>query len=184
MAFSYGFVEQNVSTARELFLNLPMQEDDPLAPAKMHLAKVAPGVRVFENADGSVDWDSPYVWLISVNEEDGFRVKVVEVDGKQELKAYWKETELPDVDNIRASLVSNELWEVFQLRAAAGISGRVDAQLQLLRQSATAASRASHGAGTNIRHSNFRLAMQLRRLEGDLLQKMSSKLQAEVSTPY
>lgn len=170
-------------SARDMILSLSMQEDDPLAQAKMHLSRVAPGVRIFESADGIVDWDSPYVWLISVNEEDGFKVQVVDIDGSKELRAYWKDRELPDVDHIKDLLITSDLWEVYQLRAAAGISGRVDAQLQLLRESAAVAN-ASHGAGTNIRHHVFALAMQLRSLEGNLLQKMSLKLQAEVSTAY
>ena len=53
-----------------MFLDLDIPDDDPLRPAKIYVSKVAPGFRIFEK-DGNIEWESDFVWLVVVNEEDG-----------------------------------------------------------------------------------------------------------------
>ena len=62
MVFSYGFLEEGASSAREMFLSLSIPADDPLRMAKISYAEEAPGVRVFANEGGLVQWDSNYLW--------------------------------------------------------------------------------------------------------------------------
>ena len=68
MLFSYGFIESTVTSARELFLDLDIPDDDPLKLAKETVATAAPGFRLFLHGD-STDWESDWVWLPCVNEE-------------------------------------------------------------------------------------------------------------------
>ena len=69
MLFSYGFIEPTMESARELFLDLDIPDDDPLKLAKIAVAQSAPGFRLFLRGD-STDWESPFVWLCCVNEEE------------------------------------------------------------------------------------------------------------------
>ncbi|KKY21436.1 putative set domain protein [Phaeomoniella chlamydospora] len=48
MLYSYGFLEEGMTGARQLFLDLDMMEDDPLAIVKKRVCDCAPGVRLFE----------------------------------------------------------------------------------------------------------------------------------------
>ena len=68
--FSYGFLEDTMSSANAMFLNLDIPDDDPLRPAKIHVCNTAPGFLLVEKAD-HVDWEGDFVWLVVVNEEDG-----------------------------------------------------------------------------------------------------------------
>jgi hypothetical protein len=68
--FSYGFLEDTMSSANAMFLNLDIPDDDPLRPAKIHVCNTAPGFLLLEKAD-QIDWEGDFVWLVVVNEEDG-----------------------------------------------------------------------------------------------------------------
>lgn len=68
--FSYGFLEDTMSSANAMFLNLDIPDDDPLRPAKIHVCNTAPGFLLLEKAD-HIDWEGDFVWLVVVNEEDG-----------------------------------------------------------------------------------------------------------------
>ena len=135
MLFSYGFIEWPVTSARELFLDLTIPDDDPLKLAKKAVAHSAPGFRLFIHGD-STDWESSFVWLLCVNEEDGLDFKVLQNnDGERELQASWKDDEIIDISNLFTRLRLEPLWDVFELRAIATLQSRVEQQLLRLESS-------------------------------------------------
>ncbi len=129
MLFSYGFIESDMTSARELFLDLDMPDDDPLRLAKGAVSKVAPGFRLFLQGD-SIGWEGSYVWLIVLNEEDGLEFKLLQDrNGARELQASWKDEVLPDLSQLESLARSEPLWDVFNLRAISTLQDRVEKQL-------------------------------------------------------
>jgi len=180
MIFSYGFLEDNMDSARELFLDLPMPEDDPLRKAKAAVAKTAPGFKIYETADG-IRWTGDYIWLICVNEEDGLEFAVEQTtEGRQELKAFWKDTELPALEDFQALLRKDELWEVYHLRAVSILQERIATQLQVLYGSDDEVEAILQGNETGIRERPRQLALRLRILESELLEKAYSYFEDQV----
>lgn len=173
MIFSYGFLENRMASAKELFLDLQVPDDDPLGMAKAHVSTSAPGVRLFDDGNGA-SWESAFVYILCVNEEDGLGFGVLQTtDGGRELKTRWKDQDLADASTLRDLLEKDPMWEVFQLRAVTLISGRVEAQLQQLEDSK------EYDEMTQIRHNIKLLAMKLRALESELLRKAYAGLQAQ-----
>ena len=137
MLFSYGFLEERMTSARELFLDLDIPDDDPLKLAKRAVAKSAPGFRLFDHG-GSIDWEGPFVWLLCINEEDGLEFQLLQKnDGDRELKVFWQNAEMSDLSKIEASLTEDPKWPLFQLRATVVVRDRVQKQLALLERSRT-----------------------------------------------
>ena len=129
MLFSYGFIEDNMKNAQELFLDLKIPDDDPLKIAKKAVNKSAPGFRLFlrENA---IRWEGPFTWLLCVNEEDGLGFRILQTnDGESELKVNWKDSEIANVAELDAILKAEPLWDVFELRAIATLQTRLKSQL-------------------------------------------------------
>jgi hypothetical protein len=173
--FSYGFLEDTMQTARAMFLDLYIPDDDPLRPAKMFVNTAAPGFRLFEQGD-TIGWDSDFVWLVVINEEDGLDFKLRQTtDGQREVQGFWKELELHDTSKIRDHLQQEPLWDVYQLRAIVLLQGRVDAQLHMLQEAG------DPQRNSTIREQPFRLAKRLRSLESDMLQKTKRELELQVS---
>jgi hypothetical protein len=163
-----------MTSAKVMFLDLDIPDDDPLRPAKMYVSKVAPGFRIFEH-DGAVEWESDFIWLVVVNEEDGLDFKVRQTtDGKSDVQSFWKEQEL-DTVNLRGQLEQDPSWDVFQLRATVLLQNRVDAQIETLKE--------SNGVKREdtMRDMPWRLAERLRSLELDLLERAASMLDSQVS---
>lgn len=135
MLFSYGFIENTMISARELFLNLEIPADDPLRLAKMAVSRSAPGFRLFMEA-GSIKWEGPFVWLLCINEEDGLEFRLLQTDdSERELKVFWKGFEIEDMSLLRSFLMAQPLWDVFNLRATAVLQARVETQLISLQSS-------------------------------------------------
>ncbi|KAK3058403.1 hypothetical protein LTS18_011374, partial [Coniosporium uncinatum] len=179
MVFSYGFIEGSMASAKELFLELGMPEDDPLGMAKKAVSKAAPGVKLFQKEDGTTDWVSDFVWWLCVNEEDGLDFQVLQTtDGGRELKVFWKEEGLQDASKLKDLLLEDLLWDVFQLRAVATLQERVEAQLMQLHTSEEV-EHADHGRGTSVRDGPWHMAMKLRQLEGELLERSYAHLEAQ-----
>lgn len=129
MLFSYGFIESAVKSARELFLDLDIPDDDPLKLAKKAVAQSAPGFRLFLHGD-STAWESSFIWLFCINEEDGLDFKLLQNnDGERELQASWKGEEITDMSNLVVLLKVEPLWDVFELRAITTLQDRVEQQL-------------------------------------------------------
>ncbi|KAL6708561.1 hypothetical protein ACN47E_002542 [Coniothyrium glycines] len=170
--FSYGFLEESMSSAKVMFLDLDIPDDDPLRPAKIYVSTVAPGFRLFEDTKG-VSWESDFVWLAVVNEEDGldFRVKQT-IDGKREIQALWKEQEF-DTSQLKRLLQEDPAWDIFQLRATVLLQNRVETQIQVL-DKAQGIQREP-----TVRDGPWKLAERLRALELDMLVRAKFALDDE-----
>lgn len=161
-----------------MFLDLDIPDDDPLRPAKIFVSTVAPGFRIFEKL-GDVDWESDFVWLVIVNEEDGLDFKVRQtVDGKREIQALWKDNELDDTSKLREYLHEDPLWDVYQLRATVLLQGRVEAQIDTLKEMGNPQREAS------VREVPWCLAERLRALELDMLEKVMETFETQVRKPH
>lgn len=157
-----------------MFLDLDIPDDDPLRPAKMFVNTTAPGFRLFDKA-GNIDWESDFIWLVIVNEEDGldFRVRQT-VDGKREIQALWRDDELDDTSKLKEYLRGSPLWDVYQLRATVLLQGRVEAQIETLKEVGTPR------RDTTIRETPWRLAEQLRALESGMLERAMEAFERQV----
>ncbi|KAF2140569.1 uncharacterized protein K452DRAFT_252295 [Aplosporella prunicola CBS 121167] len=185
MVFSYGFIEDSMDTAHELFLDLDIPNDDPLKRAKMHINTSAPGFRLCdaERAEGktaSTHWYSDFVWLVVVNEEDGLEFEVVQTtDGGRELQVQWDGQRLVESDKLVDHLRNHAMWDLFQLRAVSMLQERVEKQLLLLHGSEEDVQTAQKGEGTQIRPGVWSLIERLRGLERDLLERAYGDLEDE-----
>lgn len=166
-----------MTSAQVMFLNLDIPDDDPLRPAKIHINTAAPGFRLYEK-DNKVHWESDFIWLVAINEEDGLDFKLRQtVDGQREIQAFWKEKELGDTSELQDHLRQDPLWDVYQLRGVVLLQGRTDAQLQLLQHVGNPERDAS------IREGPWELARRLRNLEFNMLEKARIDLEDQVSVP-
>ena len=181
MVFSYGFLEEGASSAREMFLNLSMPEDDPLRIAKIRYAEEAPGVRIFVNHAGKVDWDSNYVWWACINEEDGLDFRVAQTnDGQKELKASWKGHEFA-AGELKDILMNDQLRDIFVLRATVLIQQRLEEQGLALAGTEQAFLEARDQSDSS--ESVWKLVSRLRDLELELVSDGFQHLETEVSGP-
>jgi len=182
MIFSYGFVEEAMTSAQHLFLGIDIPDDDPLKRAKLHISTAAPGVTIYEK-DGQIQWQSDFVWLVCVNEEDGLDFRVLQTtDGNRELKVFWKEHELHDILKLRELLEASDSWELFSLRAVAIVQDRVEQQLRALENSVHL-EHASASTNSSVRTHPYQLAMKLRKCEQNLLGRAYDELESRVRGP-
>jgi hypothetical protein len=162
-----------MTTAKVMFLDLDIPDDDPLRPAKIYVSTSAPGFRIYEKED-RVEWESDYIWLTVINEEDGLDFKVRQTtDGKREIEAFWKEREL-DTTKLREHLEEDPAWDVFQLRATVLLQDRVETQIETLRRTEDIKREAT------VRDVPWRLAERLRSLELDMLKRAASTFDSQV----
>lgn len=83
MLFSYGFTDSS-STTSGLTLSIEPFPDDPLGKAKLAIFPGPPIVRIFTEND-LVRWESAFIYLLCLNEEDGLEFKVLQqTDGVRE----------------------------------------------------------------------------------------------------
>lgn len=178
MLFSYGFIESTMNSARELFLDLDIPDDDPLKLAKKAVAQSAPGFRLFLHGD-STDWESSYIWLLCVNEEDGLEFKILQNnDGERELQASWKDEEITEMTDLVTLLKLEPLWDVFELRAITTLQNRVEQQLLRLEGSRNSIDELlAIGDLDNEIHGN---AMRLRDLEETLMLRAYGDFETKV----
>ena len=178
MLFSYGFIEQNVESAGELFLDLDIPDDDPLGLAKKAIAHSAPGFRLFLH-DDSTDWESSFIWLLCVNEEDGLEFKVLQNNnGERQLQASWKDEEMTETTSLVTLLKVEPLWDVFELRAITTLQDRVERQLLRLEGSKKAVDELL--VNGNIDDEVGKKAVHLRDLEETLLLHAYGDFEAKV----
>lgn len=168
-----------MTSAKVMFLNLDIPDDDPLRPAKIFVSTAAPGFRIFDKA-GGVDWESDFIWLVIINEEDGldFRVKQT-IDGRREIEALWKDERLDDMSKLREYLHGDPLWDIYQLRATVLLQGRVEAQIEALQQTG------DPQKDLTMREGPYSLAKRLRTLELDMLERAMEAFENQVrKIPY
>lgn len=159
-----------------MFLDLDIPDDDPLRPAKIYVCNAAPGFRIFEK-DGKIKWESDFIWLVIVNEEDGIDFKVKQtIEGKREIQAFWKDKELNDTSKLHGLLKEDQLWDVYQLRAVVLLQNRIEAQIETLQ----AVGNPERDQG--VRQIPWDLAARLRTLELEMLRRANSTLDDQVRT--
>jgi hypothetical protein len=182
MLFSYGFLDQGMETAETLFLSLAFPEDDTMRAAKLEMADCAPGFKLIDAGDGEVDWKGEFVWLICVGEDDGLRFDVARtVDGNEEVQAFFKEHELTGgAAELYRLLGQSELFDVYRLRAVMILQQRVFDQMQVLFASQEDVEAVPHGDGTGVRQQAYDQAMQLRRLEFELMERAYEDFENQV----
>lgn len=178
MVFSYGFVENERTDAKQIFLDLEIPDDDPLKMAKQVFCKEVPGVRITRATTacperGNPTWDSPFVWWACVNEEDGLNFDVVQTtDGGKELRATWKGEDMGTPSRLKELLAADPLWPIFQLRAVVLILERLETQLLILRETEKLVTEISNDEDmrTLFRPDVLNTISSLRKLEAELLQ--------------
>lgn len=189
MVFSYGFLESDRKEARQVLLDMNMPSDDPLGVAKNMICREAPGIRLSLVSDiGSsshIVWDSPLVWLASVNEEDGLHIGVTQTnDGTMELETIWREEKLESPHQLRELLAADPAWDVFQLRAVVLLLERLEAQLSLMKETDDVLRSLQENQAifeTIFRPEIFSLASRLRQLETKHLENAILDLTKQVS---
>ncbi|KAL8707423.1 MAG: hypothetical protein Q9220_007542 [cf. Caloplaca sp. 1 TL-2023] len=178
MLFSYGFIEDSMTSARELFLDLEIPDDDPLKLAKKAVSKSAPGFKLSDHG-GSIDWEGDFVWLICVNEEDGLDFRLLQtLDGEQELQMLWNDYEIQDVTKFQGLLQKEQLWDVFRLRAVATLQARVEQQLLALEQGASRIKDSMRDSAPSL--ASRQTIMRLRELEEGLLLQAYERFESKV----
>lgn len=185
MLFSYGFLDEDQSDAKQVVLNIAPQDDDPLGVAKNMFCRSTPGIKLSTEDNlgqstsappsSTISWDSPLVWWASVNEEDGLYIGLAQrTDGTTELEATWKGENVQSPDQLQGFLAADSSWDIFKLRATVLVLERVENQLSLLHQTEQALGTLRENEDllkTLFRPDVLRLILHLRKLEGALLQR-------------
>jgi hypothetical protein len=176
MIFSYGFIEDSVTNARDILLELDIPDSDPLKRAKKAASTSAPGVRLIDSNKNGLHWKSDFIWLICINEEDGLQFEIAQtVDGGRELVVDFQGKPLEDTSLLEEMLKASPIWEVYQLRAVSILQDRVGAQLSILMESEP------ENKGEDESSFASKLILKLRALEADMLERFYDFLEDEVS---
>ena len=170
-----------MQSAKDMFLDLDIPNDDPLKPAKKAVSNCPPGIRLTSEPEG-IQWDGEYVWIMCVNEEDGLHFKVAQtIDGEKELHVSWKDQDLRDTSKLKGFLQTDALWDVYELRAISIIQDRVEQQLLTLHSTETL-HEIEEGEDTDVRDGPWTLSMKLRELEMELLEQAFAHFNNQVRT--
>lgn len=184
MLFSYGFIEDTMETARELFLDLDIPDDDPLKAAKKAVSNSPPGFRLFSHGDCSINWEGPFAWLLCINEEDGLHFQLSQtISGERELQVFWDDFEVSDVSTFGQLLEAHPLWDIFRLRMITVLQGRVAAQLFALESSKTRLGDIERSSHEHVDAKVSRYALRLRFLEETLLLQAYQDFDDQVCIP-
>lgn len=121
---AYGFIEEGMSHAGSMFVSFPPNftpfEADPLATAKYVGLELVPGAKFYVSPDDRVRFHSPFVYAMSVNEEDGLSWDVARtVDGETEFHFLFRGKPVQGATQLVAELRDSPLWDLFQWRAHA-----------------------------------------------------------------
>lgn len=174
--FSYGFLDEGALSARELFLSMDIPLDDPLRIPKKAAAKEPPGIRVFVDSDGIIQWEGALVWWAAVNEEDGLDFQVIQsLDGARELRTLWKNEEFRPID-FHTTVAADVNFDIFRLRATVLVQERVELQGTELVRSEQAFAEGSLEVEQGIRE----VLNRLRNLEISLLTSAYEALEKQV----
>lgn len=184
-----------METAETLFLSLTIPEDDIARIAKSQIAQCAPGFKLIDVTDkaedgkysqnsGDIDWKGDFIWLLCVNQADGLRfelARTVDSEG-EEVQATFRGQELTQgASDLRRLLAQSDLWDVYRLRAIVILQQRVFDQLQVLFSTQEDVEGALHGDDEGVRETPYQLALKLRRLEFELLEKAYEDFEKQVS---
>jgi hypothetical protein len=176
--FSYGFIDEQ-SDANAIVLTLEPFGDDPLGKAKLAAFAGRPVVRI-SMFEGKIEWESPFLYLMCLNEEDGLDFKILQQnDGsRSQLRVFWQGADVTEQTTTFETLISShELEEIFKLRVVALLHDRIRQQLERLYESEdTVQSIAS------IVDGKYPTAvMQLRKAEARVLEATFAAVDMQVS---
>lgn len=190
MLFSYGFIEGESAT-RNCSLTLPVvtnDASDPLTRAKNAIFSQAklPAVVQINVTDEGVQWNSPFLYLLAANEEDGLDFRVLqENDGTRGLlRVFWQEEDVTNSlasfeDLIAGNSPRNDMGEIFRLRAVAILEGLLRAQLQALEMADVTLTILADSVDLDV--NKQRVAILLREDENDLLVAAIKSVEKQVS---
>lgn len=183
MLFSYGFIDVN-SGVNSLVIPLKIQQDDPLAKAKLFSFGKPPTITIFLNNHGKACWESPFAYYASLNEEDGLEFKVLqETGGFQELKVFWAGADVTERTGAFETHIQNHPQkDVFNLRAVSIVLDHV--QLQLASLSDGGLMDTHTPAPPIFREECIAAASELRKQERQLLENALEVFDEEVSRAH
>lgn len=179
MLFSYGFLDAT-SESGSLVLPLEPFPDDPLRIAKLYAYGEQPKVHVSLDEQGVTKWESPFAYLMCVNEEDGLEFRILQdVEGNQEMRVFWQEEDVSERTRDFETLIqSHAISEVLKLRVVTVVHGCLQEQLQKLKPSQDLdALYANSALGEECKKATT----ALRRIETTVLEKVLEGLENEVS---
>lgn len=180
MLFSYGFIDQE-SPVRELALHLEPLPDDPLGRAKIRVFQGPRTVRLCLR-EQTLQWLSPFLYLLVLNEEDGLAFRVVQdTSGGRQLKLLWQGDDVTGRTGEFETLVQHHnLYPVFKLRAVAVLEERVALQLDSITSASSYGATEQSQAANQPRAECMLAAARLRDLETQVLQGVADALEKEV----
>lgn len=189
MLFNYGFIDPK-TTFDSMALRLYPFADDPLGKAKLHTSPSPPFFvigQVKANPDellvSQVEWLSPWIYLVCLNEEDGLGFRILEdVQGRQQLRVLWQEEDITeDVDQLEVFANRHPLCDVFKLRAATVVQQKILSQLaRLNRGPPEQQPRTTSQAAGSPEPERVAAAEQLRAIERRLMEGALITLDEEV----
>ncbi|EPS25266.1 hypothetical protein PDE_00199 [Penicillium oxalicum 114-2] len=191
MFFTYGFLPDDLSDAKQVMLDMTFPDDDPLAVAKNMLCHKDPGVKIVaredeDQASGSapqIYWESQILWWASVNEEDGLHIGVAQrMDGTKELEATWKDKKIESPGQLQEFLASDPSWDIFQLRAVVLLLDQVETLLASSHQFDNIMDRIHDDeilTGMHVRPGIITEIFKLRELEEILMQRAVQTLTSQ-----
>jgi hypothetical protein len=179
MLFSYGFIDEQSET-NAIVLPLEPFEDDPLGKAKVVAFDGRPVVRI-SLVEGKIEWESPFLYLMCLNEEDGLEFKMLQQnDGsRSQLRVFWQGADVTEETTTFEALVSHhELEDIFRLRVVVLLHDRIRQQLERLYESNDAVQSLAAIVSEGCRSA----ALQLRKAEAGILEEAFTAVDMQVSS--
>lgn len=186
MLFSYGFIDDGVEDAGAMMIGWEPPEDDELRDAKMEALNLEPGFKLYvQNRKlGIVKFAGSCVWAMSVNEEDGLRIRAAQgEEGRANLSVYFKEKEVGDKYELEILLRRDRMSEIFQLRAYSYVQARVKEELQLRQRMGETERRDKTPEEILVSDTSQRweICERLRYLEMQLLERANEQFQSTIA---
>ena len=180
MLFSYGFIDKQTAT-NDLTLPVDPFDDDPLAKAKAHIFG-RPGVVKLVEEDGVFKWQSPFAFLVCLNEEDGLEFRVLQdTEGNRQLKLFWQDDDVTerahDIENV---ISGHPLYQLFKLRVITVVYEQVAKQLEDTKIDISEEQLEPLVEGGLIRQEIVNHTQNLRNLEAHTLEKALEMLETQV----
>lgn len=183
MLFSYGFIDGD-GTARSLTLPLDPFTDDPLSRAKVHVFGHPRTVRVTQDDQG-IEWQSPFAYLMCLNEEDGLEFRLLQdTVGERQLRLLWQGDDVTDrAGDLEELIQDHPLCPVFRLRVVAVLLERIQTQLASVQAGPSDDELRPLEAAGLLRGECIAGARTLREAETRALEAAVEALESEVRTP-
>ncbi|ATY66230.1 SET domain [Cordyceps militaris] len=183
MLFSYGFLDADSSTtARQLTLRLDPFPDDPLGLAKRRAFGGAPAVTL-RQTDGGNRWESGFVHLMCLNEEDGLDFGILQDDtGGRTLRVLWQGDDVTErAHDFESLLQQHQLRALFRLRAVTVVQERAASQLEKLAAAPGGGQLEPLIAAGIIEQHHVDLVSALKDIERSVLEAAVAELEEEKS---